>query len=347
MERLNKKILLSSLILFLAALAVVACFFIRQEKRETAVSLPDSSEIKSINFQSDKKETVDIMMVGDIMLDRGVEYMINKEGKGDFRFPFLKIAGDLNSADLLIGNLEGPVSDKGEKVGSIYSFRMNPEAINGLGYAGFNVLLLANNHAFDYGRQALEDTLKRLKEAGISYAGAGFDKNEAFSPLIKEVRGMKIAFLSYTNLGSNYWAAGEKSSGIAWISENNIEEVKKNIERAKQQTDFLIVFLHGGDEYQAEPNPFQVSFARAAIDSGADLVIEHHPHVVQKNEEYKEKKIFYSLGNFVFDQGFSDKTMNGQILKISLYNSSSTVRIKEITPMEIKINEFFQPEVVR
>lgn len=344
MERLARKTLLLIFVL-MSALSAGACLLIWQEKKEIKNS--DLSENKSIDFQSSKKETVDIIMVGDIMLNRGVEYMVNREGKGDFSFPFLKIADDLNSADILIGNLEGPVSDKGTNVGSIYSFRMNPEAISGLGYAGFNVLLLANNHAFDYGREALEDTMKRLKEAGMSYSGAGFDKNEAFSPLIKEVNGMKIAFLDYTNLGSNYWVAEEKSSGIAWLSESNIEEIKKDIEKAKEQADFLIVFLHAGDEYEKEPSTFQIAFARAAIDAGADLVVEHHPHVVQKSEEYKNKNIFYSLGNFIFDQNFSKETMSGQILKISLYNSSSTIKIKEITSLETKINEFFQPEIVK
>ncbi|MCX6760953.1 MAG: CapA family protein [Candidatus Nealsonbacteria bacterium] len=346
MERLNKRTLSALLIFFLSALMAGACFLIWQEKKEADNAPPNISENTSINFQNSRKETVDIIMVGDIMLNRGVEYMINKEGKGNFKFPFLRIADDMKAADLLIGNLEGPVSDKGEKVGSIYSFRMNPESINGLGYAGFNVLLLANNHAFDYGREALEDTLKRLKKAGMSYSGAGFDKNEAFSPLIKEIKGIKIGFLDYTNLGSNYWTAGEESSGIAWISENDIEEIKKDIEKAKQQADFLIVFLHAGDEYQAEPSSFQISFAKVAIDSGADLVVEHHPHVVQGSEEYKNKNIFYSLGNFIFDQGFSEETMSGQILKISLYNSSSTIRIKEITALNTKMNEFFQPEIV-
>ncbi|TFG35311.1 MAG: CapA family protein, partial [Parcubacteria group bacterium] len=96
-----------------------------------------------------------------------------------------------------------------------------------------------------------------------------------------------------------------------------------------------------------EPSTFQIAFAKAAIDAGADLVVEHHPHVVQKSEEYKNKYIFYSLGNFIFDQNFSKETMSGQILKISLYNSSSTIKIKEITPMEARLNEFFQPEIVK
>ncbi|PIV45302.1 MAG: hypothetical protein COS25_00520, partial [Candidatus Nealsonbacteria bacterium CG02_land_8_20_14_3_00_37_10] len=98
-----------------------------------------------------EEQPIKIILVGDIMLDRGVEYMVEKEGKGDFRFPFIKIADYLKGADIVFGNLEGVISDKGIKVGSIYSFRANPKAIEGLIFAGFNVLSLANNHAFDYG----------------------------------------------------------------------------------------------------------------------------------------------------------------------------------------------------
>lgn len=89
------------------------------------------------------------MFLGDIMLDRGVEYMVRKEGKADFRWPFLKIADYLKEADILFGNLESPISDNGHKVGSIYSFRADPEAMDGLIYAGFDVVSLANNHIFD------------------------------------------------------------------------------------------------------------------------------------------------------------------------------------------------------
>jgi len=299
-------------------------------------------------------KTITLILVGDIMLDRGVEYMVKKEGKGDFRFPFLKIADELKGANLLFGNLEGVISDKGIKVGSIYSFRVNPEAIEGLSFAGFNVLSLANNHAFDYTREALEDCLTKLNNTGIDYVGAGFTENEAYSPLIKKIKGTKIAFLAYTNLGPETWKADEKNSGIAWVSEKDFEKIKKDIENAKSQVDILIVSLHSGEEYSNEPTLFQIEFSKMAIDAGADLIVGHHPHLIQRNEKYPEKKseisngaskngwIFYSLGNFIFDQGFSEKTMRGQILKVLIENG----KIKEIIPKQIKINKFFQPEIL-
>ncbi|MDP2864107.1 MAG: CapA family protein, partial [bacterium] len=223
----------------------------------------------------------------------------------------------------------------------IYSFRVNPEAIGGLSFSGFNVLSLANNHAFDYTREALEDTFLRLKEAGIDYLGGGFNENEAFSPIIKEINGVKIAFLAYTNLGPETWKAFETNSGIAWISEKEINKIKQDIKSAKEKADILIVSLHAGEEYTQEPTKFQVEFSKMTIDAGADLIVGHHPHVIQRNEKYKNGWIFYSLGNFIFDQSFSEETMQGQIVEVLIENK----QIKEVIAKEIKINNFFQPAV--
>jgi len=288
-----------------------------------------------------KKKTITLILVGDIMLDRGVEYMVEKQGNGDFRFPFLKISDELKGANLLFGNLEGVISDKGIKVGSIYSFRANPKAIEGLSFAGFNVLSLANNHSFDYTREALKDCLAKLNNKGIGYVGAGFTEKEAYSPFVKEIEGTKIAFLAYTNLGPETWKATETNSGIAWISEKEINKIKKDIKNAKENADILIVSLHTGEEYVQEPTQFQVEFSKMAIDAGADLIVGHHPHVIQPNEKYGNGYIFYSLGNFIFDQGFSEETMRGQILEVLIENK----QIKEVVTKETKINNFFQPEI--
>ena len=303
----------------------------------------DSFYLEAVSGQNfvKKEGSITLILVGDIMLDRGVEYMIKKEGKGDFKFPFLKIVDTLKGSKLLFGNLEGPISDKGKKVGSIYSFRHNPKAIEGLTFAGFNVLSLANNHSLDYTRKALEDCQRRLINAGIGYEGAGFTENEAFSPFIKKIEGTKIGFLAYTNLGPESWRATSENSGIAWISEKDMEKIKEDIRAAKEKMDVLIVSLHAGEEYQKEPTQFQVEFSKVAIEAGADIVVGHHPHVVLPSEKYKQGYIFYSLGNFIFDQSFSEETMKGLLSKVLIKNA----KIDEVIPIEIKINKFFQPEI--
>jgi poly-gamma-glutamate synthesis protein (capsule biosynthesis protein) len=285
-----------------------------------------------------KYKQVTLLFVGDIMLDRGVELEIKKNGNSDFKFPFLKIKKDLEEADILFGNLEGPISDKGQKVGSIYSFRMDPKAIDGLLFAGFDILSLANNHMLDYSRKAMEDTFSRLREAGIGYTGAGINKAEAYSPIIKEVNGTKIAFLAFTNLGALSWEATADKSGMALFSKDRLEDAIKN---AKNKSNLVVVSFHFGDEYKTSPTSEQKSLARSAIDFGADLVIGHHPHVVEPLEEYKGKYIAYSLGNFVFDQNFSDETMKGLILKVIVENG----RIKKVSSIDFVINQHFQPEI--
>jgi len=317
-----KKILPWLILIILAA--IVGVFSLTEIYR-----FPKSIDYVQLTFppKTEKKETTTVILVGDIMLDRGVEAMIKNQGAGDYKFPFLEIADYLTKADILFGNLESVISDKGTKLGSIYSFRAKPEAIEGLTFAGFDVLSIANNHAFDYGREALEDTFLRLKEAGIEYVGASF-------PIVKEINNTKIAFLAYTNLGSPYW-------DIGWADWNNLEEIKEEIKETKGLADILIISLHSGEEYWKTPTQFQIEFSKIAIEAGADLVVGHHPHVIQINEKYKQGFIFYSLGNFIFDQGFSKETMQGLLLEVIIKNK----KIAEIKQRKIQINQCFQATI--
>lgn len=348
---MKNSIIKNALYYFLLAIAFIsATLFLR------SIFLIDA-KTNSLYFQAiitrplvAEKEISTLVFVGDIMLNRGVEWMVKKEGNNDWRFPFLKIADEIKKADILFGNLEGPISDKGQKVGSIYSFRMDPKSIDGLLFAGFDILSVANNHMFDYSRVAMEDTFSRLKKAEIDYIGGGFNEIEAYTPKIKEINGTKIAFLAFTNLGSPYWETKEKRSGIAWLEK---EKLEKSIKDAKKKSDIIIVSMHFGDEYKTSPTPEQKELARLAVDSGADLVVGHHPHIVQQLEKYtsgdisresskyKQGYIAYSLGNFIFDQNFSEETMEGLMLKVLVKDK----KIQEVIPINFKINDFFQPEI--
>ncbi len=299
---------------------------------------PEKEHIQDYQLK-EQQETYLIIFTGDIMLNRGVKYMVDKYGQ-DYSFPFLKIKNNLQKADILFGNLESVISDKGNKIGSIYSFRAPPQAMQGLLYAGFDVVSLANNHAFDYNREAFEDTLIRLKNNNISYTGAGFNKKEAHSPAIIELNNnFKVGFLGYTEFLYPHAFAQENLSGITTLSQENL---KNDIQKAKTQVDFLVVTFHYGDEYQKQPNQKQKELSRQAIDYGADIIIGHHPHVTQPVEKYNDKYIAYSLGNFVFDQYFSSETMKGFMLSVEIKNS----QIINIEKIHYKINEYYQPEVV-
>jgi len=281
----------------------------------------------------DEPRQITVLAVGDIMLDRGVEYMVKKAGNNNYYWPFLKISNYIRSADIAFGNLECPISNKGIRVGSIYSFRADPKFVKALKWAGFDIVSLANNHALDYGKVALRQTMELLKDNNIDYVGAGNNLQEALSLKVKEIKGVRIGFLAYTNLGPKMWS----KAGMAWI--NNLDGLENYIKEKKKLVDVLIVSLHAGEEYKVNPTLFQINFAKTCIKAGADLIIGHHPHVIQKVERYKNGWIAYSLGNFVFDQSFSEKTMEGLVLKVIIENK----KIKEVLKEKIKINNYFQP----
>ncbi|MEK7089479.1 MAG: CapA family protein, partial [Patescibacteria group bacterium] len=271
--------------------------------------------------------TSTLLFVGDIMLSRDVDRQIKKHN--DFTFPFWNIASTTRDADFVFGNLEGPVSDKGENQGSIYSFRDDPKTIEGLRFAGFDALSLANNHIFDWGRIALTDTVSRLNGVDIKTVGAGKNEAEANAPLIVNVKDTKIALLAFTNLyPESFWAKSD-TAGISRFAENEIAE---KIKELRKVADVVVVSMHWGEEYETRANAEQQRLGRVFIDAGTDIVVGHHPHVVQELEHYKNGWIAYSLGNFIFDQNFSDETRTGAMLEVKLKNKHiESVRERIIT----------------
>jgi len=290
--------------------------------------------------QALRAQTADLILTGDIMLSRAVGGKMSQAN--DFSFPFLKVAEELKKADLVFGNLEGPISSGGKNQGSQYSFRADPLVAGGLVYAGYNVLSVANNHMLDYGLVALKDTLNILKENNIMPVGAGENSAVANELYVKEINNNKIGFLAYTNLYPKSFEAGKSSAGI---SSFNLTKVSEKIRQAKASStaDIILVSMHWGEEYAVVPNSAQEKLARQLVDAGADVVVGHHPHVVQNMEEYKNGLIFYSLGNFIFDQSFSAETMSGYLVKIKAVSG----KIKEWEVLETKINTDFQVEITR
>src|SRR3990167_2618387 len=277
-----------------------------------------------------------LIFTGDIMLGRSVEIKLNKYGAGDYFFPFARISEWLNSADLTFANLEGPVSDRGIKVGSIYSFRFNPLVTKALKKAGFDVVSLANNHIWDYGPQAFLDTLDNLKTGGIDYVGAGKNFTEAHGGLTKEINGTRITFLAYTPLLAKSLNATADHFGINVL---DLDQMDLDIKSAKACIDLVVVSFHFGEEYKPKHNQFQETVAYRAVDAGADLIIGHHPHVAEDLEQYQGKWIAYSLGNFIFDQYFSPETMQWLALAVTV----SKEGVGEVKRLPFIINAQYQP----
>ncbi|MEK7531702.1 MAG: CapA family protein [Patescibacteria group bacterium] len=319
--------------------AWLASFLQSKKEKENKEKVAISFSQKEIPKEEPKKIT--LLFVGDIMLDRGVKSSVQKNGKGDFGFlfeNFLLPEFPEGFPDVLYGNLEGPLSDKGENVGSMYSFRMSPEALPTLVKAGFNVLGVANNHAGDWGREAFEDTLGRLTGIGILPVGGGENRESAEEVSVVKAGGMKVGFVGFSDVGPKWLEAKEESAGILLASE---EEVRRVVGEASKKVDVLVVIFHFGEEYQKKVSDRQKLLAHMAVDAGALLVVGAHPHVVQEIEEYKNGLIAYSLGNFIFDQTFSSETMKGGMLEVHLQDRG----VVSHTLHSVVIDTMFRPEI--
>lgn len=180
---------------------------------------------------------------------------------------------------------------------------------------------IANNHIWDYGKEAFIDTTRILGSVGISFVGGGLNYKEAYTPVIKNIEGTRIAYLAYTNLISPALREETSTPAVAFL---NLDVAISDIASAKAMSDIVVVSLHWGDEYERVSNEGQRIVARALIDAGASLVVGHHPHVVQE---------------FVFDQNFSEETMEGVMLQATVKKKN----IMEVKPIKIKINGDFQP----
>lgn len=297
---------------------------------------PTSEDSKNQNPAQENPE-VSLIAVGDIMLAR--EVANRYKAQGDINYPFLKTASLLKGADITFGNLENPITSGAPVATSSMVFRADPGVEQALKSAGFDILSLANNHMSDQGHQGVLDTIKYLNAAQIKFVGAGKNINEANQAVFIESKGFKFAFLAYNDsdvVPPNYEASADKA-GTAFM---RVEKMRQAISMAKTQADFVIVSMHSGVEYVLNPNERQTQFARAAIDAGAELVIGHHPHVTQPIEKYKGKYIFYSLGNFVFDQMWSHETRRGAIMEIA-FNKNG---VKSLKPYPILIHNYSQPD---
>jgi len=200
---------------------------------------------------------------------------------------------------------------------------------------------LANNHLLDFGVKGLIRTIELLNAFDINYVGAGKNESEAYDFKIIEKNGIKFAFLAQNGIDVipiNH-CAQENKSGSACL---NFEKLQEKIKTAKQLAHYVIVYLHAGNEYTYQPNERQIKFAYTAIDAGADLIIGHHPHIIQSIEKYKNGYIFYSLGNFVFDQMWSDETR--EAIAVRIIFSPSAIKTIQIYP--ILIENYSQPKII-
>lgn len=206
----------------------------------------------------------------------------------------------IEAADFFMVNQEFPFSSRGTAAeDKQYTFRLPPEQVSMFQEIGIDAVTLANNHALDFGRDALLDTCDTLDAAGILRTGAGADLEEAKKPVVVERKGVKIGILGATRvIPETGWAAGKNHPGMLATYDAGI--ALEEIRQMRAECDYVVVFVHWGIEREETPQEYQRTLGRQYIDAGADLVVGSHPHVLQGIEYHQGKPIVYSLGNFVF-----------------------------------------------
>ena len=286
-------------------------------------SFSNVKEIKHGEFSTvqqkldvEKKYKDTIYFVGDVMLARHVEHLINTNGT-DYIFNNLEIPNIKNS--YLIGNFESSIAPKHVKTPNFhFQFSTNPKYINTLSEFGFTHLSLANNHSFDYGKEGYSNAFRILKESDINAFGHPTQLSTSSIEFL-ELKKHKIAIVGIHSL----------------FIEPTIDNLTQTFTLAGENSDLQIAYIHWGTEYSLKQSNTQREYAKKLIEAGADLIIGHHPHVVQGIEEIDKSLVFYSLGNFVFDQYFSKDVREGLVLALKETDGGLAI---ELLPISSKTN---------
>lgn len=303
-----------------------------QDTQVEQIAENPTQEIKALEKVSKEEvkipqlQKVRLIAVGDMMLDRSV-YLHTLAAK-DFYFPFENIGEFLMDADITVGNLEGSITTNTSiangKGGDRFYFTFSPKFIEPLKQY-FDVVSLANNHTLNFRQEGLDQCRDFLTQANIAYFGSPTNSSDELSVTL-EKNGVTFAFVGFHEL-VNY----------------GFEDIVEEIKRLRNSVDVIIAYPHWGNEYvTTNPTKIQINEAHALIDAGADSIIGTHPHVIEPIEIYKDKIIFYSLGNFIFDQYFSEETQQGLVIDMNIEKIEKQVTI-DYTLVPIRISEKSQP----
>ena len=318
------------------------------EETKKPVELTTAAESLETTAQPEEAEAEDITLLfaGDVLLSDHVLNAYDRAG-GIHGVLDEKILQVIEEADYFMVNEEFPFSERGTAAADKqYTFRLPPSRVHILQEMGIDMVTLANNHALDYGTDALVDTGVVLDEAGIRYVGAGENLDRAKKLETVELGGKTIGFLGASRvIPVSSWGAGKETPGmlVTYDPSMVLEEIKK----AEELCDYVVVYVHWGIERETFPEDYQRTMGKQYIDAGADMVIGSHPHVLQGIEYYEGKPIVYSLGNFVFGSSIP-KTMLLQItlqeddMELKLIPCTSGAGYTTQVTEEDRVQEFYQ-----
>lgn len=283
---------------------------------ETTATINRSQDTEILKKADSPSGKAQILFLGDMMFDRYIREVIDKKGVS---YIFSNLDAELKENDLNVANLEGPVAERQSvSVGTKedqpqhFTFVFDPEIVTALKTRKF-LVNLGNNHIMNFGESGLKETKDGLEANKVHYFGEPDEKNYH----IAEVNGIKIGFVGYNRFISP-----------------DAQKTADQISTLKKEVSLVVVYTHWGQEYKKTPNDNQISLGHAFVDAGADVIIGSHPHVIQPIEQYKGKYIFYSLGNFVFDQFFSENTMRGLGVRLA-FNGETRQIVFSLVPNKI------------
>lgn len=316
---MKKVIFLFSILLIISTTLTLGFYFLKTSKTKNV-----RTHSLTQDMEADKVEKtvlpslggeIKILLVGDMMFDRWIRQVAEKKGQ---EFIFQGVKDLLQNANLVVGNLEGPITDKpsvslDSKIGSKenYVFTFLPEIAKNLFSENIRLVNIGNNHILNFGEDGLADTKKYLVVAGVNFFGNTGKSDGRF--FIKDVGGIKIAFVNYNQFVNN-------GKNDALYDLQAVKELKP---------DFIVVYTHWGTEFMDKPSERNKELAHEFIDKGADLIIGSHPHVVQTKEKYRSKMVYYSLGNFIFDQYFNPNTQEGLVVEVVIDSINKNITTQE------------------
>ncbi|MBP9818332.1 CapA family protein, partial [Candidatus Shapirobacteria bacterium] len=280
--------------------------------------------------QTDQNLT--LLFGGDVMLGRSVNTQIRNFA--DYAWPTKLISEFTKQSDLFLINLESPFKSGCEPTDKGMVFCAHPNSVATLVSAGVDVVNIANNHIYNQGKEGLLETIDILNKNNIVFVGADprvRPLDNPFSSIIT-IKNTKIAILGFNDI----------APFPQEVNKLTVENLTSQIKGVRSQADLVIVTFHWGNEYQ-KASPRQKEYAHLAIDQGADAVIGAHSHWVQEFEEYQGKPVYYSLGNLVFDQMWSEETKSGLLVKLTYQNK----KLIKTENFPVKIENYGQPYIIK
>jgi poly-gamma-glutamate capsule biosynthesis protein CapA/YwtB (metallophosphatase superfamily) len=307
-------------------------------KQSTVKPLPLSfASVEYGEVEETDNKSFKMLFVGDVMLARtiGTNYL-----NGDD--PFKNIADKFKEYQIIAATLETTASEPQYAIqnpNKLYTFNAPVSSLDLLTKHNINVVTLANNHSMDFGSEALLNTMQNLKSRGVLYVGSGKNTDEAFAPQYIYYNKTRIAFLAFNDIENWVSDVQVNKAGSAYFDKNLIEPA---IKTAKENANIVIVMPHWGIEYNLINSERQAEFGKFFIDSGADIVIGSHPHVLQNSETYQDKMIYYSLGNFVFDDMCPiPNACNAGMVEVNIANK----KIESSNLIKVKLSDAGYPEL--